>query len=272
MRKSKGLLTVVAAVCFILGCLSPHQAYALSNTLTTDKVLVSEKDTKNKSDSQTEEAGLKEGQDTDDPDDHTTGPAVTESAENSGSPDENTSSQNIDTDDNVPKSDDKADLKDDTKNSDKVDENLWYSKKNPMQKDHQKLLWDCCQKRNIDYIDMLALIYTESNFNEKCTTGKYHGYFQISTGNCANLAATLKTKNKPLDGTININWGTAMYGWILADKRVKGLEGKKKRDIALSIYQRGTGGYDKHGISTKFLDIYYEKRSIAVQWYETKNK
>ena len=156
--------------------------------------------------------------------------------------------------------------KDDIKN----EEDLWYRKQNPMKKEHQKLLWEYCKKRKINYIDMLALIYTESNFNEKCSTGKYFGYFQISKENCKNLAAALKTKNKPLDGAININWGTSMFSSILANKRVKGLEGKKKRDVALSIYQRGEGGYDKYGISTQFLKVYYKKWDKVSSWFEVK--
>ncbi len=154
--------------------------------------------------------------------------------------------------------------------AEKNQEDLWYRKQNPMKKEHQKLLWEYCKKRDLSYIDMLALIYTESNFNEKCTTGKHHGYFQISTGNCANLAKTLNTKNEPLNGTININWGTAMYSDILADKRVKDLEGKKKRDVALSIYQRGTGGYDKYGINKNFLKVYYKKWDKVNEWFTAK--
>ena len=118
---------------------------------------------------------------------------------------------------------------------------------------------------------MLALISTESCFNEKCSSGKYKGYFQISTSNAANLSKTLKTLNKPLDGTININWGTAMYSWILADKRVKDItDVKKKRDVALSIYQRGTGGYDKYGLSTTFLKRFYKMRSAVCAYFEDK--
>lgn len=148
------------------------------------------------------------------------------------------------------------------------DESLWYSEKNPMKKDHQKLLWDYCKKRDLDYIDMLALIYIESNFKEKCSTKRYKGYFQISTAHGPNLSKTLKTENKPLDGAININWGTAMYSWILMDKRVKDLKDKAKRDAAISIYQRGTGGYDKYGLSKSYLKKYYKKREIVCSWFE----
>ncbi len=168
--------------------------------------------------------------------------------------------------------DDAKDKKDDIDEKDKKDEedkeDLWYRSQNPMKKEHQMLLWEYCKEREINYIDMLALIYTESGFDEKCSTGKYYGYFQISKGNCANLADTLKTKNKPFDGAININWGTSMYSEILADKRVKDLEGKKQRDVALSIYQRGTGGYDKYGINTKFLKTFYTKRAKVCKWFE----
>ncbi len=140
-------------------------------------------------------------------------------------------------------------------------ESLWYISKISMKKEHQKVLWDYCNSRKIDYIDMLALIYTESNFNEKAN-GKYKGYFQFSTGTCSRLAKSLKTPNTPLDGKININWGTALYSSILKDKRVKNLTGKKRRDVALSIFQRGTEGYDRYGISTNYLKTYYKKWNI----------
>lgn len=148
------------------------------------------------------------------------------------------------------------------------DESLWYSSKITMEKEHQKLLWDYCKKRNLDYIDMLALISVESNFNEKCSSKKCKGYFQISTTHGLNLSKTLKTLNKPLDGAININWGTAMYSWILADERVKDMEGKELRDAALSIFQRGSGGYDKYGINNSYLKKYYKKRDIIVSYFE----
>ncbi len=154
----------------------------------------------------------------------------------------------------------------------KDDEGLWYLPQIPMKKEHQKLLWDYCEKRGIDYIDMLALIYVESNFYEKCSSGKYKGYFQISSSRHKSLAATLKTANKPLDGAININWGTAIYSWILADKRVKGLKGQKLRDAALSIYQRGTGGYDRYGVNKSYLKIYYKKRDLIVSYFKKQNE
>jgi len=152
----------------------------------------------------------------------------------------------------------------------KDDESLWYLPQIPMKKEHQKLLWDYCNKRGIEYIDMLALISVESNFYEKCSSGKYKGYFQICTARHKNLAATLKTANKPLDGAVNINWGTAIYSWILADKRLKGLKDKKLRDAALSIYQRGTGGYDRYGINKRYLVIYYKKRDIIVSYFKNR--
>ncbi len=149
-----------------------------------------------------------------------------------------------------------------------LEEKLWYRSQIPMKKEHQKLLWDCCQNRNLDYIDMLALISLESNFNEQCVSGTHKGYFQISTKNAANLSKTLNTENKPLDGSININWGTAYYSWILAGDRVKDLEGKAQRDAALSIYQRGSGGYDKYGLNYSFLKKYYAKRDKILAYFK----
>jgi len=150
------------------------------------------------------------------------------------------------------------------------DESLWYCPDIPMKKEHQKLLWECCMERGLDYIDMLALIALESNFQEKCSNGKFKGYFQISSDHGPRLSKQLNTKNDPLDGAVNIIWGTAFYSWILADDRVKDLEGKEKRDAALSIYQRGPGGYDKYGKNEKYLEKYYKKRDLIVKLFENR--
>jgi len=148
------------------------------------------------------------------------------------------------------------------------DESLWYCPEIPMKKEHQKLLYECCIERGLDYIDMLALISLESNFQEKCSNGKFKGYFQINAEHGAKLSKLLNTANNPLDGATNIKWGTAYYSWILLDGRVSGLEGKAKRDAALSIYQRGTGGYDKYGINKKYLEKYYKKRAVIVSYFQ----
>ncbi len=150
----------------------------------------------------------------------------------------------------------------------KEDESQWYCPDIPMKKEHQKLLWECCDERGLNYIDMLALISLESNFDEKCSSGKYKGYFQISADYGPNLSKTLGTENKPLDGAVNIKWGTAFYSWILQDERVKDKEGKAKRDTALSIYQRGTGGYDRLGLNNKYLAKYYKKRDIIISYFD----
>lgn len=150
------------------------------------------------------------------------------------------------------------------------DESQWYCPEIPMKKEHQKLLWECSRERGLDYIDMLALISLESNFDEKCSSGKHKGYFQINASYGPELAKQLGTENKPLDGAVNIKWGTAFYSWILQDVRVKDKEGKDKRDTALSIYQRGAGGYDRSGLSTQYLAKYYKKRDIIASYFEGK--
>ncbi len=149
-----------------------------------------------------------------------------------------------------------------------VAESAWYSARNPMPKAHQQLLHEFCRKNGIGYLDMLALIGTESGFNEKCVSvKKYYGYFQIGKGHFADLAASLKTKNAPLDGAVNIQWGTAMFGWIMADPRVTKLPAEKRLDAALSIYQRGPIGYDRYGVNKKFLARFYKKRAMVAAWY-----
>ncbi len=293
-------ISFIIVFCYIIAASFPIQSYGASNSSITDNRTLQEQKSSSTGMSNSEENDDKNTTvSTDRDDDGTDGKAaakitdVTETANGTtdDTADETANETTEDTADetanetatepsNKTNNSTEAKTKSSTTTSDtketkdedaeKNEEELWYRKQNPMDKEHQKLLWEYCIKRDLSYIDMLALIYTESNFNEKCTTGKHHGYFQISTGNCANLAKTLNTKNKPLDGAININWGTSIYSGILADKRVKDLEGKKRRDVALSIYQRGTGGYDKYGINKNFLKVYYKKWDKINEWFKAK--
>lgn len=150
------------------------------------------------------------------------------------------------------------------------DESQWYCSQIPLKKEHQKLLWDYCKERELDYIDMLALIALESNFDEKCksSSGRYQGYFQVSKIHWESLSETLDTPNAPLDGAVNINWGTRMYSWILMDERVKNLEGNAQRDVALSIYQRGSAGYNKSGLSKTYLKVFYNRRERMLSYFQ----
>jgi len=154
--------------------------------------------------------------------------------------------------------------------SKECDERTWYRAQIPLKKEYQKLLWDYCRERELDYYDMLALISLESNFDEKCssTNGRYKGFFQISKIHWASLSEQLNTPNNPMDGAVNINWGTAMYSWILKDERVANLEGKAKRDAALSIFNRGTGGYDRKGLAATYLKVFYSRREMIVSYFE----
>ncbi len=153
--------------------------------------------------------------------------------------------------------------------SKECDERTWYRVQIPLKKEYQKLVWDYCRERELEYYDMLALIALESNFDEKCssTNGRYRGFFQISKIHWASLSEQLNTPNNPMDGAVNINWGTAMYSWILEDERVVDLEGKAKRDAALSIFNRGTGGYDRKGLATKYLKVFYNKRAQIESYF-----
>lgn len=153
--------------------------------------------------------------------------------------------------------------------SKECDERTWYRAQIPLKREYQKLLWDFCRERNLDYYDMLAVISLESNFDESCTStnGRYRGYFQISKIHWASLSEQLKTPNKPLDGAVNINWGTAMYSWILEDKRVRELDGNAKRDTALSIYNRGSGGYDRKGLADTYLKVFYKRRAMITSYF-----
>jgi soluble lytic murein transglycosylase-like protein len=149
-----------------------------------------------------------------------------------------------------------------------VDESLWYRIQNPMPKAHQKLLCEYSWRNGVPYLDVLALVGTESNFDEKCVAlNKYYGYFQIGKGHFPDLAASLKTANDPLNGEVNIQWGTAMYGWILEGSPVKNLPPEAQRDAALSIYSRGPTGYAQKGLNQPYLARYAEQLAIVEAWY-----
>lgn len=153
--------------------------------------------------------------------------------------------------------------------SKECDERTWYCARIPLKKEYQKILWDFCRERNLDYYDMLALIALESNFDEKCVSknGRYKGLFQISSIHYEELSKQLNTPKDPLNGAVNINWGTALYSWILKDKRVINLEGKEKRDVALSIFNRGAGGYDRKGLAVTYLKVFYNRRSMIESYF-----
>ena len=159
-----------------------------------------------------------------------------------------------------------------TKAAENDDESLWYSKNLPFKKEYQKALWDFCKQKELDYYDMLALIALESGFNEKCSTKNYKGLFQLSKQNCDYYSKLLKTPNKPFDAIINMNWGTTLISNIMKDKRVtKHKDEKMQRDVALSIFNRGSGGYDKKGLSTDFLKIFYKKKEMVLKCFEGLN-
>lgn len=144
----------------------------------------------------------------------------------------------------------------------------WYSKKLPLKKEYQKLLYDYCKKRGLEYMDMLSVIALESNFNVTSRSRVYNGLFQISSRNSKQLSEKLKIPNNPMNGKININMGTEMFRQIIIDKRVKNLKGKLKTDTMLSIFNRGTGGFDRYGLNKKFLDVFYKKKTQMLVYFK----
>lgn len=149
----------------------------------------------------------------------------------------------------------------------KSSESQWYRSSIPLKKDYQKLLWELSNKNGLNYIDMLSVISLESSYDESCSCGKSKGLFQISSGYATYYAKKLKIPNKPLVGSINIKMGIALFADIYKDKRVKYKKGNNKLEVALSVFNKGTGGYEKYGLAKRFLRIFYKKKTKISKYF-----
>lgn len=137
----------------------------------------------------------------------------------------------------------------------------------------QKIVFDECQKYNLNYLDVMAIICTESSFRVDVVGGGANfGLFQINKVHHKNLSNTLNTKNDPLDPVTNIKWGTYLLNNIYADLKKQGYEGETLDRYAWSIYNRGSGGFKKHGEAVNYINKIYKHRNILKQTIEQKNK
>ena len=121
----------------------------------------------------------------------------------------------------------------------------FYIKSIAMPYEHQKYLYEMTKKRGLDYLETLAFIGHESEFNPNAKGANNYGYFQISSVNHTHLSGKLGTKNAPFDPYVNINWGT----YMISDLYKK----YGNKDAVLSAYNKGEGGYAKTGKATAYI-------------------
>lgn len=119
----------------------------------------------------------------------------------------------------------------------------------------QKLIYNKCQERNLDYIKVLGLIYHESKFeiNSVSPTNDY-GLFQINKINHDVLAEKLGTKNEPLDPKINIEWGTYLLCNLYNYWKEKGISEKELDYYVWSSYNKGLIGFQKYGEAKDYIE------------------
>lgn len=123
-----------------------------------------------------------------------------------------------------------------------------------MSKEHQQYLAVKCSERGLDFKDMMAVIEVESSYNPNNITDKYYGYFQVGIINHKTLASTLNTPNSPLDPYVNIDWGTYMFADLYSQFKAKGYIGNELREVVLSSFNKGIGGFNKTGKAVGYIN------------------
>jgi soluble lytic murein transglycosylase-like protein len=130
----------------------------------------------------------------------------------------------------------------------------FYNSNIPLSKDVQSYLYKKVKERGLDLSETLAVIKAESNFNPNARSSSSYGLFQINGVNHDMLARKLGTANKPYDPYVNIDWGTYMLADLYKTYQAKGLSGQELREVVLSSYNKGIGGYQKSGKAYSYIN------------------
>ena len=142
-----------------------------------------------------------------------------------------------------------------------------YSKKVPLPKAQQQYLYKLTKQRGLDYKETLAVMLHESNMKANAKGGTNYGYFQINKVNHKNLAKITKTKNKPYDPYVNMNWGTYMLSDLQKKYKKKGYKGVALKEATLSAYNKGEGGFKKYGKATAYIKKHNQCLAKVKKWF-----
>lgn len=146
-----------------------------------------------------------------------------------------------------------------------IEENFYYLPDIPLSEDLQKYIYNLSKQNDLNYIDILALISVESNFNPKLThkntngTTDY-GLFQINSCNIDNFRKQLNIKGDILDPYNNTRMG------IYELSNLSNRWSSSKEDIeqhridVLSSYNKGYTGYRRNGKAVRYLERHTRER------------
>lgn len=136
----------------------------------------------------------------------------------------------------------------------------------PLSEDIQVYLNQKVQARGLDLAEVLAVMKVESGFNPNANSGSNFGYFQINTVNHQTLSQKLGTANNPLDPYINIEWGTYMLSDLYKKYSQKGFVGQELREVVLSAYNKGEGGYQRTGKAYSYINKVNSAQNEISNW------
>ena len=152
----------------------------------------------------------------------------------------------------------------------KLNKDSLVSPRIPMNLDHQKYLLDLCNRKDLDYVKILAIIKNESGFNPNAVGKNTYGYMQIHKMHHANFAKNHKTELKPLDPYINLNWGTSMLENLYRSLEKEGFTGEALDRAVLSSYAKGYYGFKKTGEASWFINRVREHSNWIDRQYGNK--
>lgn len=119
--------------------------------------------------------------------------------------------------------------------------------------EHQKLLHDLCEEKNIDYWLMLATIARESRFDPNCTNGDHVGYMQLCSDAVTDMKKRLGDPDlDKWDPEDNIRLGVELFDYML--EKTKGDE-----YAAQWAYCEGYGGYTDQKANGKTHNVHADK-------------
>lgn len=136
----------------------------------------------------------------------------------------------------------------------------------PLSQDIQAYLNQKVQARGLDLAEVLAVMKVESSFNPNANSGSNFGYFQINAVNHQTLSQKLGTANDPLDPYINIDWGTYMLSDLYKKYSQKGFVGQELREVVLSAYNKGEGGYQRTGKAYSYINKVNSAQNEINNW------
>lgn len=155
-------------------------------------------------------------------------------------------------------------------NMELLEKQFYYVKEIPLSEKLQKFIYDQSKEHDLQYIDVLGLIATESDFrpntlNVNTNGTKDHGLFQMNDCNIPTFRKELNITGSVIDVYNNTRMGV----YELSNMSKKWASSKNDYDQhlidILSSYNKGYAGYKKNGPATKYLTRFNTKKSELIK-------